>query len=105
MSRSYKKNPIIKENGKSKKVGKTIANSHLRSYIKQNPENIPQNMQYKKVYDRWNFCDWCTRCSKREWEQYYYDRKAPHYWKFRRPGEEESLQESMNYWNKIYRRK
>lgn len=53
MSRSYKKTPIIKDNGRSKKWSKRQANKVVRK-----SNDIANYMQYKKAYDSWDVCDW-----------------------------------------------
>lgn len=58
MSRSYKKTPYCGENkGKSKK---RTANHKVRNWLKQNPEEALKRNAYKKIYERWDICDYYT---------------------------------------------
>ena len=49
MSRSRKKNPIRKENGKSRKHNKQIANRIARSKIKNPNFDLNNGNAYKKI--------------------------------------------------------
>lgn len=66
MSRSYKKTPYCGERkGKSKK---RIANHKVRNWLKQNPDVLLERGAYKKVYERWDICDYYTIST---WEEYW----------------------------------
>ena len=66
MSRSYKKTPYCGDiKGKSKK---RIANHKVRNWLKQNPEEELKRNAYKKVYERWDICDYCTVST---WKEYW----------------------------------
>lgn len=54
MSRSYKKTPILKDNGKSAKLNKQIANRKIRrnSYM-----IIPKGNLYRKYTETWDIND------------------------------------------------
>ena len=66
MSRSYKKTLYCGDiKGKSKK---RIANHKVRNWLKQNPEEELKRNAYKKVYERWDICDYCTVST---WEEYW----------------------------------
>ena len=66
MSRSYKKTPYCGDHkGKSKK---RIANHKVRNWLKQNPEVALKGNTYKKIYERWDICDYYTVST---WEAYW----------------------------------
>lgn len=66
MSRSYKKTPYCGDRkGKSKK---RIANHKVRNWLKQNPDVLLKRNAYKKVYERWDICDYYTIST---WEEYW----------------------------------
>lgn len=83
MSRSYRKTPIVKDNPKGSKTNKRIANSFVNSKISTYEEDsaLPQNKEYKKIYDTWNIHDCKIRCTldehMKEYEQYLYYRDHP----------------------------
>ena len=52
MSRSYRKTPIIKDNGKYKQFAKRQANKKVRR------ESCGNGAEYKKHYDQYSICDW-----------------------------------------------
>jgi hypothetical protein len=52
MSRSYKKHPVIKDNGGTKKWWKKYSNNVCKQH------DLPNGMYYKKLVERWNFCDY-----------------------------------------------
>ena len=55
MSRSRKKCGVIKDNGRSKKYDKRLANKAVRH------ADLSSGCSYKKVYDQYNICDyWCS---------------------------------------------
>lgn len=63
MSRSYKKNPISKDGGRSSKRAKTYANHSFR----QNPEDCPvKGSLYRKHYESWDINDYVVRWSKED---------------------------------------
>ena len=53
ISRSYKKIPITKDNGKSKKEDKRLANRKVRI-----TSDIPSGCSYKRLYEQYNIVDW-----------------------------------------------
>lgn len=60
MSRSYKKHPILKDNGKSKKYGKQLANRKVRhSELSGGKSN-----DYKKCYESWDVYDFRFYCDR-----------------------------------------
>lgn len=52
MSRSYRKIPIVKDNGKHKQFFKRQANKRCRKEI------VGNGGEYKKHYDQYSICDW-----------------------------------------------
>lgn len=65
MTRSYKKNPIVKDSGKSKKAAKKFANSSLRMQQKQGIE-VADGGSFKKHTDSWSITDYVSRYTKQE---------------------------------------
>lgn len=58
MSRSYKKNAIVKDNGSRKKFHKRQANKVVKE------TDLASGSAYKKAYCSWNICDWKWRVEK-----------------------------------------
>lgn len=61
MSRSFKKTPIIKDNGHGKKGQKKDANSSFRMKLKQDDEEqsvVANGKAYRKTYNQWKMVDW-----------------------------------------------
>jgi len=60
MSRSFKKNPVSKDGGRSKKASRTLANRKVRR--RQNWDKIGEHCSYKRltctydIYDSWSRC-------------------------------------------------
>lgn len=71
MSRSYRKNPILK-NGRSSHHLKKLASRITRRRINRGDYDdfLPQNGQYKKLYDSWDICDYVSRYSISEARKY-----------------------------------
>ena len=107
MSNSYKKNPIIKENGKSKKTQKQIANRTVRRKIKGDGLELSDGNSYKKVYNSWNIADFVSRWTEKEATQYYYEvinKNSPYY----SPKTAErfpTLEKFLAHWKKLMLRK
>lgn len=53
MSRSYRKNWILKDSSRKKKIDKRFANKAVR-----NCESIQSGGRYKKVFCSYDICDW-----------------------------------------------
>lgn len=64
MSRSYKKNPIVKD-GRSGKVGKRFANKKVRRYKGE----IANGKAYKRLYESWDIHDYAFRETYQEHKQ------------------------------------
>lgn len=58
MSRSFKKNPIIKD---SNKWAKKYANKVVRR-----TRNVPDGKNYKKAFESWDISDWRLRYTLKE---------------------------------------
>lgn len=71
MSRSYKKNPIIKD---SNGFGKKQANKRVRRF----KGVIPNGKAYRKLYNPWDISDWAFY---RTWNDYWKEQLAE--WKLR----------------------
>ena len=71
LSRSYRKNPILK-NGKSAHQLKKVASRITRRRINRGDydDSLPKNGQYKKLYDSWDICDYVSRYSISEVRKY-----------------------------------
>lgn len=52
MSRSYKKNNIVKDNGKHKQFFKRQANKKVRRSV------CGCGGMFKRIYDQYSICDW-----------------------------------------------
>lgn len=94
MSRSYKKHPFCKDWNRRKRVGKQIANSKVRTYLKQGKE-IPNGKAYRKIFETWDIYDYHWRETKQESLQYYNNH----------PDRYENEQDAINTWAKMYYRK
>ena len=73
MSRSCKKQPFIKDNGKGSKQAKTYANRIYRRRISKATEpSGRKSALYRRNYESWNIHDYVSRWSYidalREWE-------------------------------------
>lgn len=65
MSRSYKKTPYCGDTkGKDKK---RLANSKVRMFLKNLNHRLPK-MQYKRVYDQYDICDYYWM---KDWQEYW----------------------------------
>lgn len=85
MGKSYKKTPIIKDNGKSKKKEKRIANHTVRSKLKNNIDfELADGKSYKKVFDTWDIADYKSRWTEREARVYYYKHCSPEFYSWQR---------------------
>lgn len=76
MSRSYKKNPIIKDGSKGRRSGrsmKAIANRKVRR-----TEDLPIRARgaYKKVFEQWDISDWMFEFTYDQAKQQWYEEEA-----------------------------
>lgn len=66
MGKSRKKTPVIKDNGRSKKKNKTIANKTVRSKLKDPEFSIANGNAYKKEFESYNIADYVCYWTKEE---------------------------------------
>lgn len=102
MSRSYKKTPIIKDNGKSKKIGKTFAVRKTRHKLKNLDYKIADGKAYRKEFESWEIADYTTRWTK-EYAIKEYESKSKEYPWFKENWP--TLEDYLNYWEKTMHRK
>lgn len=94
MSRSYKKNPISKDNSRG---AKQQANGVVRR-----AQDVPNGKQYKKFYSQYDICDWWTYMSKDHWiRQWHEDEDGS--WRKRRWNNDFDVY--MKYWYTCFKRK
>ena len=70
MSRSYKKQPVIKDNGSSKKTQKNIANRKIRAQQRQGIE-VGDGGSFKKHFEQYDIADYICRWTKKQAIAYY----------------------------------
>ena len=106
MSRSYKKNPFVTDNGDTKQ-NKRLANRAVRRRLK-NEEDIPARLPHKKMTESYNICDYRWRMTREEAIQWYKDqyewqknKGTLDYFLKRYP----TLDAWLKYWDKCCRRK
>ena len=109
MSRSYKKNPVVKD---SSRHMKTIANRKVRRKFNNNKSRIldfPNGNGYRKLFCSYDICDWGVR---ETWLEY--DARAERYRKEHENGVfrwgirvSADISDDMSYWDwwKMYKRK
>ena len=101
MSRSYRKNPIIKDNGEGKKDKKAIANRRVRRKLNNPDYGIANGKAYRKEYNSWDIADNVSRFTEDEARHYYEEMsKDDNRW-FKE--EWPTLESFMNYWKKHYK--
>ena len=71
MGKSKKKIPIVKDNGKSKKRDKAIANRIVRSRLKDPDFVIANGNAYKKEFESYNIADYVAYWTKEDAIRYY----------------------------------
>ena len=94
MSRSVKKNPVIKDNGKSKKAQKTHANRIVRRKLKDPEFDIADGKAYKKEFESWNIADYVSRWTKEDAIKLYNEDRLVDRRKF------PTLEKWLEYWEK-----
>lgn len=104
MSRSYRKNPILKDGGRSSKKNKQLANRKVRRELNRDvSEESLSKVQPKKMYESYDVNDWISRYTKEEAEADYYNRNRLHgEWFYEKYP---TLEDWLKYWEKTYRRK
>lgn len=86
MSRSYRKNPILKDGGKSSKENKQLANRRVRRVLNRNHDyEIKNGNAYRKINETWNINDYVSRFTEKEASDYY-----------------DSMIRSDNYWDRWF---
>ena len=102
MSRSYRKNPIIKDNGKSKKEMKSLANRKVRRKLNDPDFDIADGKAYKKEFESFNIADFISRWTKEDAIKEYESKSKKYRW-FKE--EWPTLEDYLNYWEKTMHRK
>lgn len=69
MSRSYKKNPVIKSESKAKRFWKREANKKVR-----HTKDVPSGRAFKKIGDTYNINDWISTCFTNEDKEWFSDK-------------------------------
>lgn len=101
MSRSYKKNPVVKD--ANDRAMKRLANRTVRRRIKDD-EDMPARLQHKKMTESWMISDYKSRMTREEAIQWYneiVDRNPTTRFMRRYP----TLEAWLKYWEKCYVRK
>lgn len=112
MSRSYKKSPVFTDGSAgSTKRSKRFANKKVRH---TDFDDLPRKGNgYKKVFESYDIHDYITYESKQQWIERY-ERRRKNYERgigiycfgIKIDGDEdESLEESLKEWEKVYKRK
>ena len=102
MSKSYRKNPIVKDNGKSKKEMKSLANRKVRRKLNDPAFNIADGKAYKKEFESWDIADFISRWTKEDAIKEYESKSKKYRW-FKE--EWPTLDDYLNYWEKTMHRK
>ena len=98
MSRSYKKEPVVKDYNRN---SKKYANRKVRRIFKNC--DYPNGSAYKKLYCSWDICDWRFRETYRE-----YEKRAKQYkFEYIHGITKYDLSTDMNHWEwyKMHKRK
>ena len=66
MSRSRKKTPIVKDNGKGKKTAKSLANRKVRRKLKDLDYKIADGKAYRKESESWDIADYVSRWTRED---------------------------------------
>lgn len=96
MSRSYKKNPVVKENLRYKKDMKRQANKAVR-----NAEDVSSGREYKKVFESWNINDYKSRYTKDEAIQSWLNEETDHSKYQYLHTKYKTLERWLNHWKKM----
>ena len=102
MGKSYRKNPIVKDNGKSKKEMKSLANRKVRRKLNDPDFNIADGKAYKKEFESWDIADFISRWTKEDAIKEYESKSKKYRW-FKE--EWPTLEDYLNYWEKTMHRK
>ena len=101
MSRSYKKNPIVKDDGKNKKIAKTLATRLTRRKFNKLDYEMANGNAYKKEFESWVIADLTVRWTKERAIKDYETRSKYSWFKEQWP----TLQDYLNFWAKCMNRK
>lgn len=114
MGRSYKKNPVVKDGGKSHKKEKRIACRRLRAKgkkeIYKGERIVADGGGYKKHHEQWDIADDIQRWSKEDAVRTYEEMTGPNAsctcW-FTEDFKKDypTLEKFLEYWAKCMRRK
>lgn len=99
MSRSYKKNPFVTDNGSGRSFAKREANKIFRRKVAEE-EEMSSRPKFKRYSCSWNICDYKWRMTREEAIEWY-ETEASDTFKKRYP----TLELWLKYWEKCYRRK
>lgn len=99
MSRSYRKHPIVKDGGRSKKEDRTLANRIVRRKLNNLDYEIADGKAYKKEFESWNIADYISMWTKEEAIKEY--ERDEYIDKKRFP----TLESWLNFWEKCMHRK
>ena len=99
MSRSYKKHPINKDGGKSKKEIRSLANRKVRRKLSDPNFGIANGKAYKKEFESWDIADCISRWTKEEAIAEYEEGKFIDKERF------PTLESWINFWEKCMIRK
>lgn len=99
MGKSVKKTPVIKDNGRSKKKQKAIANRILRRKLKNPDYGATKGNAYKKEFESYNIADYVIYWTKEEAIKQYKTGK------WINKDEFPTLESWLQYWKKCVVRK
>jgi len=102
MSRSYRKTPIVKDNGKSKKEAKAHANRTVRRRLKDPDYEIADGKAYRKEVESWGIAD-CISYWTEEQARAEYPAKCAQYKWFKE--EWPTLESFLIFWKKCMKNK
>ena len=100
MSRSYKHNPYVTDNGSRHKFMKKYANKIIRNKLK-NSDECMQGSSYRKHSESYKICDYSYYWSSEDAKRVYEQRKNEPYFLYHFP----TLESWMRYYDKEVFRK
>ena len=111
MSRSYRKNPIIKDNKRGSKTAKAHANRCFRRSTSKLEVHAGKSAVHRRYTESWNIHDYVSRWTRskaeREWEymQFLKKNNITSYKYSYFMNKFKTKDSFMNYWEKCARRK
>lgn len=96
MSRSFKSNPIIKDNRRGRKKSKRQASKKVRKYKGE----ISDGQFYKKLYNTWDIYDYVSHCTYEEWKTMFYKNDSLYTIRYYN-----NEKDCYNDWARFYKRK